>query len=91
MSRSTQQTYNMICFSTFFSYEEKHRSKATTTKYTKAFHIIYSKCVDLLIWSLTQLDFTFYSFIAIYHDFSKLFWDNLTDFEKCGDIDPFIG
>jgi hypothetical protein len=82
MSRSTQQTYNMICFSTFFSYEEKHRSKATTTKYTKAFHIIYSKCVDLLIWSLTQLDFTFYSFIAIYHDFSKLFWDNLTDFEK---------
>ena len=28
----------------FYSYEEKHKSKATTQKYTKSYHIIYSLC-----------------------------------------------
>ena len=63
----------MVCFSTiFYIYEEKHRSKATTKKYIK--HIIlYVHCVDVLIWSLTQLDFLFYDFSVIYYDFLKLF------------------
>jgi len=35
--------------------------------------ILYVHCVDLLIWSLTQLDFfLFYNFSMIYYDFSKL-------------------
>ena len=33
--------------------------------------ILYVHCVDLLIWSLTQLDFPFYDFSVIYYDFSK--------------------
>ena len=62
----------MICFSTFFySYKEKHRSKATAKKILKH-TILYVHCVDLLIWSLTQLDFPFYDFYVIYYDFSKL-------------------
>ena len=34
--------------------------------------ILYVHCVDLLIWSLTQLNFPFYDFSVIYYDFSKL-------------------
>ena len=34
--------------------------------------ILYVHCVDLLIWSLTQLDFPFYDFSVIYYDFLKL-------------------
>ena len=34
--------------------------------------ILYVHCVDLLIWSLKQLDFPFYHFSVIYYDFSKL-------------------
>jgi hypothetical protein len=61
----------MVCFSTFFyTYEEKYRSKATTKNIIK--HIIlYVHSVDLLIWSIAQLDFSFYIFSAIYYDFSK--------------------
>ena len=33
---------------------------------------LYVHCVDLLIWSLIQLDFPFYDFSMIYYDFSKL-------------------
>ena len=72
MSRSTQWVYNMVCFSTFFySYKEKHRSK-TIAKNILKHAILYVQCVDLLIWSLTQLDFPFYDFSVIYYDFSKL-------------------
>ena len=35
--------------------------------------ILYVHSVDLLIWSLTQLDFPFYDFSVIYYDFLKLF------------------
>ena len=31
--------------------------------------ILYVHSVDLLIWSLTQLDFIFYDFSVIYYDF----------------------
>ena len=34
--------------------------------------ILCVHCVDLLIWSLTQLDFPFYNFSVIYYDFLKL-------------------
>ena len=34
--------------------------------------ILYIHCVDLLIWSPTQLDFSFYDFSVIYYDFLKL-------------------
>jgi hypothetical protein len=34
--------------------------------------ILYVHCVDLLILSPTQLDFSFYEFSMIYYDFSKL-------------------
>jgi len=34
--------------------------------------ILYVHYVDLLIRSLTQLDFLFYDFSVIYYDFSKL-------------------
>ena len=56
----------MVCFSIiFYSYEEKYRSKATTKKYILKYIILYVHCVDLLIWSLTQLDFPFYDFSVI--------------------------
>ena len=72
MSRSTLWTYNMIYFSTFFYiYEEKHRSKATTKNILKH-TILYVHNVDLLIWSPTQLNFSFYDFSVIYYDFLKL-------------------
>jgi hypothetical protein len=41
-------------------------------KYILKYTILYVYCVDLLIWSLTQLDFLFYDFSVIYYDFSKL-------------------
>jgi hypothetical protein len=52
------------------NYEEKYRSKATKNvlKHT----ILYVHCVDLLIWSPTQLGFPFYDFSAIFYDISKL-------------------
>ena len=34
-------------------------------------NILYVHCVDLLIWSLTKLNFSFYDFSVIYYDFSK--------------------
>jgi hypothetical protein len=34
--------------------------------------ILYVQYVDLLILSPIQLDFPFYDFFLIYHDFSKL-------------------
>ena len=72
MSRSTLWTYNMICFSTFFySYEEKHKSKAITKKYTKAYHIICSLCRSTYLESNT-IGLPFYDFSVIYYDFSKV-------------------
>ena len=63
----------MVCFSTFFySYEEKHRSKTIAKKNILKRTILYVHCIDLLIWSLTQLDFPFYDFSVICYDFSKL-------------------
>ena len=45
--------------------------------------ILYVHCVDLLIWSPTQLDFLFYNFSMIYYDFFKtVFGGNLTSFGK---------
>ena len=35
--------------------------------------ILYVHCVDLLISSLTQLDFLFYDFSVIYYDFQNCF------------------
>jgi hypothetical protein len=35
--------------------------------------ILYVHSIDLLIWSPTQLNFSFYDFSVIYYDFSKLF------------------
>jgi hypothetical protein len=55
----------------FYSYEEKYKSKAMQKNVLKH-SILYVHCVDLLIWSLTQLDFPFYDFSMIYYDFSKL-------------------
>ena len=45
--------------------------------------ILYIHYVDLLIWSLTQLDFSFYDFSVIYYDvFETALDDNLTGFRK---------
>ena len=55
----------------FYNYKEKYRSKATAKNILKH-TILYIHCVDLLIWSLTQLDFSFYDFSVIYYDFLKL-------------------
>ena len=52
--------------------KKKHRYKATTKKNILKRTILYVHCVDLLIWSLIQLDFLFYDFFVIYYDFSKL-------------------
>ena len=48
-----------------------HRSKATE-KVVLKHTILYIHCVDLLMWSLTKLDFPFYDFSIIYYDFSKI-------------------
>ena len=63
----------MVYFSKcFYNYEQKHRSKATAKNILK--HTILDvHSVDILICSLTQLDFPFYDFSVIYYDFSKLF------------------
>ena len=55
----------------FYSYEEKHKFKATIKNIQKH-TILYIYCVDLLIWILIQLDFPFYDFSVIYYDFLKL-------------------
>ena len=34
--------------------------------------ILYVQCVDLLMWSPTKLNFSFYVFSMIYNDFSKI-------------------
>ena len=34
--------------------------------------VLYIHCVDLLMWSLIKLDFSFYDFSMIYYDFSKI-------------------
>jgi hypothetical protein len=39
--------------------------------YVLKYSILYVHCVELLIWSLTQFDFSFYDFSVIYYDFSK--------------------
>jgi hypothetical protein len=72
MSTSTQWTYNMIYLVHFLSYGEKNRSKVITKKYVLKYSILYVHCVELLIWSPTQFDFSFYDFSVIYYDFSKL-------------------
>ena len=46
--------------------------KLQQKKYILNHIILYVHCVDLLIWSLTQLNFLFYDFSVIYYDFSKL-------------------
>jgi hypothetical protein len=56
----------------FYNYGEKHRSKVTTKKYVLNHSILYVHCVELLIWSPTQFDFSFYDCSVIYYDFSKL-------------------
>jgi len=33
--------------------------------------ILYVHCVDLLMWSPTKLEFSFYDFSMIYYNFSK--------------------
>jgi hypothetical protein len=35
--------------------------------------ILYIHCVDLLIWSLTQLNFPVYDFSVIYYNFQKYY------------------
>ena len=83
MSRATQWTYNMVCFSTFFySYEEKHRSKATAKKYTKAYHIIRSLCRSTHLESNT-IGFSILWFLCdLLWFFKTAFGGNLTGFEK---------
>jgi hypothetical protein len=79
MSRCTQLTYNIVCFSTkffalnldlFFSVINLNNSynKNFVLKHT----ILYIHCVDLLMWSPTKLDFLFYDFSVFYYDFSKI-------------------
>ena len=41
-------------------------------KNIRKYTILYVHCVDLFIWSPTQLDFLFYDFSVIYYDFLKL-------------------
>ena len=72
MSRSVQWTYNMECFSIFFIAMKKSIDLKLQQKNILKHIILYVHCVDLLIWSLTQLDFLFYDFFVIYYDFSKL-------------------
>jgi hypothetical protein len=38
--------------------------------------ILYVHYVDLLMWSLTKLDFLFYDFSVIYYDFFQIFSEN---------------
>ena len=72
----------MVCFS-FFFYSFISIFFFIAVKNILKHTILYVHCVDLLIWSLTQLNFLFYDFSVIYYDFSKLrFRGNLTDFEK---------
>ena len=62
----------MQCFSTFFTAMKKSIDLKLQQKNILKHTILYVHCVDLLIWSLTQLDFPFYDFSVIYYDFSKL-------------------
>jgi hypothetical protein len=34
--------------------------------------MLYVQCVDLFMWSLIKLDFSFYDFSVIYYDFLKI-------------------
>ena len=45
---------------------EKYISKSTTNIFT-------NHCIDLVMWSLTKLDFLFYDFYVIYYNFSKIY------------------
>ena len=83
MSRSTQWIYNMVYFSTcFYSYEQKHRSKATAKKYTKAYHIICSLCRSTHLESNT-IGFSILWFLCdLLWFFKTAFGGNLTGFGK---------
>jgi hypothetical protein len=72
MKGKTNKTYNMVCFSTFFTSMKKHISKAIAKKYILNHSILYIYCVYVLIWSSTELDFSFYDFSMIYNVFKKL-------------------
>ena len=62
----------MVCFSIFFCCGFRSMLFLIPVKNILKHITLYVHCVDLLIWSLTQLNFPFYDFSVIYYDFSKL-------------------
>jgi len=67
-----QNNYRRCNYELFQLITEKHRSKATIKKNILNHIILYIYCVDMLMWSLTNLYFIFYDFSIFYHDFSNI-------------------
>ena len=62
-----------MIFHRFSQINKKEKDKTFVAKNFILKHIIlYVQCVDLLLWSLTKLNFSFYDFSMIYNDFSKI-------------------
>ena len=58
----------------YFINYKKHRSKATTKIYTKAYYIIYVLCryAHVVMWSITKLYFIFYNFYVNFYGFPHI-------------------
>jgi len=81
MRRSTQWTYNMVWFSIFFySYEKKHRFKATTKMI--CFFIWSSLCSSIHLESNTIIFSILWFFYDLLWFFKTILGDNLISFEK---------
>jgi hypothetical protein len=63
----------MKCFSTFFCYIFRYIIFLYSGKNVLNHIIVYVYCVNLLIWSPTQLDFPFYDFSVIYYKLPNCF------------------
>ena len=70
--------FSVIYFD-FFKYlaeiNKKDKDKTFITKtlyFVLKYTILYIHCVDLIMWSPTELDFPFYNFSVIYYDCSNI-------------------
>ena len=83
MSRATQWTYNMVCFSTFFTAMKKSIDlKLQQKRYTKAYHIICSLCRSTHLESNTIWFSILWFFCDLLWFFKTDLGGNLTGFGK---------
>jgi len=64
-----------MCFTKIFqisSQINKKKRNISSKNFVLKHTILYIHYVDLLMWSITKLNFLFYNFSMIYYNFSKV-------------------